>query len=80
MFSMQNITGKNIQSIRKDRNLTQEGLAIHLQIYGLNHTRTTIAKIENGLRRVTDIELQIIAKALEVQVGAFFEDCSIANS
>ena len=71
---MQNITGKNIQSIRKNKNLTQEDLAIRLQIHGLGHTRSTIAKIENGLRRVTDIELQVIAKALEVSVDVFFED------
>ena len=71
---MQNITGKNIQSIRKNKNLTQEDLAIRHQIHGLGHTRSTIAKIENGLRRVTDIELQVIAKALEVSVDVFFED------
>ena len=71
---MQNITGKNIQSIRKNKNLTQEDLAIQLQIHGLGHTRSTIAKIENGLRRVTDIELQVMAKALEVSVDVFFED------
>ena len=71
---MQNITGKNIQSIRKNKNLTQEALAIRLQIHGLGHTRSTIAKIENGLRRVTDIELQVMAKALEVSVDVFFED------
>lgn len=74
MLGMQNITGKNIQSIRKNKNLTQEDLAIRLQIHGLGHTRSTIAKIENGLRRVTDIELQVIAKALEVSVDVFFED------
>lgn len=74
MLCMQNITGKNIQSIRKNKNLTQEDLAIRLQIHGLGHTRSTIAKIENGLRRVTDIELQVIAKALEVSVDVFFED------
>ena len=74
MLRMQNITGKNIQSIRKNKNLTQEDLAIRLQIHGLGHTRSTIAKIENGLRRVTDIELQVMAKALEVSVDVFFED------
>ena len=74
MLRMQNITGKNIQSIRRNKNLTQEDLAIRLQIHGLGHTRSTIAKIENGLRRVTDIELQVMAKALDVSVDVFFED------
>lgn len=70
---MRNITGKNIQKIRKINNLTQQELAIKLQIAGLNHTRMTIAKIENGYRQVTDIELQKLADVLEVSVCDFFE-------
>lgn len=78
MFYMRNITGRRIQTARKLQNLTQEDLAIKLQIAGLRHTRNTIAKIESGFRQVTDVELNMIAKALNVQVGWFFveEDSS----
>lgn len=75
MFCMRNITGKNIQATRKDKKLTQEELAIQLQIHGLNHTRTTIAKIENGFRQITDVELLAIANVLDVPISTFFKDC-----
>ena len=74
MFCMRNITGRKIQSIRKINNLTQEELAVKLQIHGLSHTRSTIAKIENGFRQVTDIELKSIANVLEVSVCTLFEE------
>lgn len=73
MFCMRNITGKQIASARKSKNLTQEELAIKLQILGLHHTRNTIAKIENGIRQITDIELKTISDVLEVPISCLFE-------
>lgn len=55
--------------------LTQEDLAISLQMRGLNHTRNTVAKIESGVRQVTDIEVKLIAEVLGVSVSALFEEC-----
>ncbi|RMG73552.1 MAG: XRE family transcriptional regulator [Chloroflexi bacterium] len=72
MCCMQNITGRNIQKFRKQQGLTQDDLATRLQIKGLSHTRNTIAKIEIGLRRVTDIELFAIASILNIDIGRFF--------
>jgi DNA-binding XRE family transcriptional regulator len=74
MFYMRNITGTRIKLARKSAGLTQEALAIRLQILGLKHTRNTIAKIENGFREVNDIELKAIAEALDFSVGWFFEE------
>lgn len=69
-----NITGSNIRKIRLKNNLTQEDLAIKLNLLGLNIDRTIISKIENGIREVTDIELIHIAKALNVSILSLFEN------
>lgn len=74
MCSMRNITGQRIQQARKQQHLTQADLATKLQIAGLAHTRNTIAKIEAGIRQVSDVELAALARALDVRVGWFFED------
>lgn len=74
MFCMRNITGNQIQKVRKSKNLTQEELAVKLQIQGFRHTRSTIAKIENGFRQITDLELKVIADVLETSVICFFEE------
>ena len=69
---MRNITGPRIRLARRRQNLTQEDLAARLQVVGLYHTRNTIAKIESGVRQVTDIELLHIAQALVVDVAWLF--------
>lgn len=74
MFHMRNITGSQIRHFRLRHNLTQEQLAVQLQVRGFSHTRNTIAKIESGLRRITDIELQAVASALDVPVAYLFGD------
>ena len=78
MFCMRNITGQNIQTARKLRNLTQEELAIRLQIAGMKHTRNTIAKIENGFRQVTDIELKAIADVMNIPISSLFIEVGIS--
>jgi len=74
MCHMRNITGQKIQLARRKKNLTQEELAIKLQILGLAHTRNTIAKIENGFRQVTDIEIKAISDVLDVAINWLFEE------
>jgi len=69
-----NITGSNIRKIRLMNNLTQEDLAIKLNLQGLSFDRTIISKIENGIREVTDIELLYISKALNVSILDLFEN------
>jgi len=74
MFHMRNIIGRRIQLARQSKKMTQDELAIKLQILGLKHTRNTIAKIENGIRQITDIEIKAIAEVLEVSVNWLFEE------
>jgi len=68
-----NIIGPQIRNIRESRQLTQEELAARCNLEGWNISRSTLAKIESQVRRITDEEAAIIAKALEVKIGKLYE-------
>ena len=65
---MQNVTGRRIKQLRTARapRMTQADLARSLQLRGLRIDRAGVAKIEGGFRQVSDVELLLIADALEV--------------
>lgn len=71
---MRNIAGPRIRKARLALNLTQEGLATRLQVMGQHHTRNTIAKIETGIRQITDVELRVFSQVLSVPIAWFFLD------
>ncbi len=68
-----NVTGSKIQEIRANKKITQEEMVARLQSYGFDISRSSYAKIESHIRQVKDLELQFIAKALNVEVGKLFE-------
>ena len=63
-----NICGEKIALIRRNAKTktSQRMLAEKLQLAGLDVDKNAIQKIESGQRFVTDIELKIIAKVLNV--------------
>lgn len=61
-----NVCGKNIAIHRKDMNISQRKLADLLQLNGLDIDKNAIQKIESGKRFITDIELIVFAKVLNV--------------
>ena len=61
-----NICGPNIRNYRKQLGLSQRALADQLQVNGLDVDKNAIQRIEAGKRFVTDIELVVLAKTLEV--------------
>jgi transcriptional regulator with XRE-family HTH domain len=65
---MRNIVGKRVKEARilAEPKLTQEELAIKLQMQDWSINRVGIAKIEAGIREVTDIEVVKLSKALGV--------------
>ena len=63
-----NICGDKIFIARKSLNLSQKKLADKLQILGLDVGKNAIQRIESGERFITDIELVIISKALDVDI------------
>ena len=71
MFCVRNIIGQQVKLARyrfKPR-MTQEDLAVRLQLGGWNISRSGVAKIEIGLRQVTDIEVVKLAGALNVSAA-----------
>ena len=68
---MKNVTGPRIRELRRLKmpRMTQADLANSLQLKGIKIDRAGIAKIEGGYRRVSDVELVTIARALEVPAG-----------
>ena len=71
-----NITGKRIRQLRKKRKLSQTQLSAQLETMAVYVCRGSISRIENGVRFVTDIELQALAKVLDVSVEELFKEDS----
>ena len=67
-----NIIGPNIRSIREHLNLTQDELAARCNLLGWSISRGTLAKIESRVRKVSDIECAILAKALKAKPSDLF--------
>ena len=63
-----NLCGQRVAQIRKSKNLSQRKLAVKMQLLGFDVDHYFIRRVENGERFVTDIDLIILARALEVSV------------
>ncbi|MBR5155654.1 MAG: helix-turn-helix transcriptional regulator [Clostridia bacterium] len=61
-----NIVGINLKEIRTKKKLTQNDIAVRMQLKGLDFDRITVSRIENGLRFVPDYEVKFLCEALEV--------------
>jgi len=59
-----NISGEVIRNKRECTQISQEQLAVKLQLEGVNLSQKAISRIENGQRVVADYELRAIAKVL----------------
>lgn len=69
-----NIIGDNISFLREQKGWTQDQLAAKCNLVGFNISRGTLAKIESKVRRVIDIEIKMLAVALQVEVSELFDD------
>lgn len=67
-----NLIGPKIRQIRESKNLTQEQFSAHCNLLGWDISRGTLAKIESQVRRITDIEIPLLAKALQVKEQDLF--------
>jgi transcriptional regulator with XRE-family HTH domain len=65
-----NIVGLRVKQARKMSNppITQLDLLARLQVLGMKIEQPAISKIESGIRPVSDFEVVILAKALNVSV------------
>lgn len=67
-----NRIGPQIKKIREQQELTQDQLAAKCNLVRLDLSRSTLAKIEAQVRRVTDIEVELIARSLGVEISDLF--------
>ena len=65
--------GNNIRKIREKSEMTQELLALKLQLKGCDITRSAIAKIEVGQRHVYPDEILLIKQILNVSFEEIFD-------
>ena len=65
-----NLCGRRIAKIRKEQGLSQRKLAMKMQLLGFDVDHYFIRRVENGERFVTDIDLVIFSKALQVPISA----------
>ena len=70
-----NITGQNIRRLRKEAHVTQMALAAQMQLLSIKIDRSGIAKLESGIRPITDIEVAAIAKILKIPITLLYENC-----
>ena len=63
-----NVCGKNVAALRKNLKISQRELADRLQLAGLDVDKNAVQRIECGKRFVTDIELIVLAKVLDIDI------------
>lgn len=61
----------DVKVLKKLRNI-EKHTQYTLGLIGWNISRSTLAKIESKVRRVTDIEVQFLARTLRVKVELIF--------
>lgn len=67
-----NVVGPQVKRFRASKDWTQEELAAHCNLLGWDISRSTLAKIESQVRRVTDEEVALLAKVLKVGVEKLY--------
>ena len=66
--------GLKIKAIREARRLSQIEAVERLAEKGINMSRETLSKIENGNRTVSALELNAICKVLNIDINILFEE------
>ncbi len=83
MKNNRNISGRRLGSIRRRKGFTQVQLAARAQFYGSRLDREQIAKMEAGIRAMSDRDLWHLSLAMEVGIGSFFDglkpECKMAD-
>lgn len=61
-----NLSGRQIRKARLELGLSQEELAVKLQLLGLQVGQMAVSRMETGKRIIPDFELPVLAQALGV--------------
>lgn len=66
-----NMVGKNIEKLRKEREIKQKDFIAKIQTMGCDMNPTGYSKLERQIRSATDKEIYVIAKLLGVKMESF---------
>ena len=72
-YGDKNICGANIERIRKEKSMKQLEVVAQLQVMGIDINPSSYSKLEGQRRLASDIEVQAIARILEVPIEVLFE-------
>ena len=67
-----NIASERIKNARQKAGLSQQELSEKLELEAVYICRGSMSRIENGVRTVTDIEIDAISKILNVSLDYLF--------
>ena len=73
-YGSANLIGRNVEKLRLERGIKQKDFIARLQIEGLDINPASYSKLEGQIRIVTDRELLVIAKVLNVPIEHLFQD------
>ena len=66
--------GRNIQTMRMSKNMTQIEVVEQLQLMGSMMSRSTLANIEAGRRNIKASDLKALQVLFDVEYSEFFKD------
>ncbi|RRK32067.1 XRE family transcriptional regulator [Schaedlerella arabinosiphila] len=66
--------GRNIQTIRMERKMTQMQVVEKMQLIGSTMSRSTYANIESGRRNIKASDLKALQTIFDVDFAEFFKD------
>ena len=66
--------GRNIQTVRMSKNMTQIEVVEQLQLMGSMMSRSTLANIEAGRRKIKASDLKALQVLFDVEYSEFFKD------
>lgn len=69
-----NLIGKQVETLRKARNIKQKDFIAQLQLAGLDINPTSYSKLEGQIRITSDKEVFYIAQVLNVDMKELFEN------
>ena len=69
-----NMVGKNIERLRKEKNIMQKDFVARLQALGCDINPTSYSKLEGQIRSATDKEIFYISKVLSVPMEKLYEN------
>ena len=69
-----NIVGRRIETLRKDKGISQKDFISRMQAMGCDINPTSYSKLEGQVRIATDKEIYVIAQILNISVDDLFSD------